>query len=244
MLVQFEVENFLSFREPATLSMVASRDGSLPDNVWADGSGKGLRLLKSAAVFGANASGKSNLLKAVWFMRGFVLNSSREGQQGTPIPVTPFRLDETVRRRPTTFQVVFLWEGIRYVYGFSADSKRVQREWFISYPVGQPRLLFERDANEPNIRFGSGWQGQRKVLEQATRPNALFVSVAAQLNNPLAQIVPDWFRNKLRTVSWLPTYGAEQAFTSQLVKEGDRREEAWHPSVSTFCRSRNQRHCR
>jgi len=224
MLVQFTVENFLSFRKAATLSMVAANDPTLPHNVWVSPSGKGPDLLRSVAVFGANASGKSNLLRALWFMEWFVLNSVREGNGDTPIPIRPFKLDKACRRRPSTFEVVFLWEDVRYVFGFSVDSERVHKEWLISYPVRQPRLLYERRAAKRDIKFGSGWQGQRKVLENATRPNALFISVAAQLNNPLAEIVQGWFADKLRTVSWFPTFGTEQVFTSQLVKEEVRQQ--------------------
>ncbi len=219
MLLRFSVENYLSFRDRVTLSAVASSGSSMPENVLKTKAAASLRVLNNLAVFGANASGKSNLILALGFMKQFVLTSSREGDKRTLTGISPFKLDDRYHNRPSVFEVDFVWEGVRHVYGFAARQAFIEEEWFLSYPLGQPRLVFERSHNrktkEPRVKFGSGWVGQRKILERATRPNALFVSVAAQLNSDVAQLVHDWFSKKLQIVSWLPTIGPEQAFTSE-----------------------------
>jgi hypothetical protein len=101
MLIEFSVENFRSFRERATLSLEASTDDWLEDECVTTAGG--LRLLKSAAIFGANAGGKSNFLKAMAVFRNFIRNSSKETQQGEKIPVTPFRLHTDTESAPTVF---------------------------------------------------------------------------------------------------------------------------------------------
>ena len=144
MLIEFSVENYLSFKDKVTLSMAASRDKSLLQNVTKSAQGTKFDLLKSAAIYGANAAGKSNLIKAMNFSKDFILNSSRESQKDSPIKVTPFKLDAVLHSKPSKFEIIFLQEGVRYFYSFSVDSTRVYEEKLYSYPKNQKRLLFER----------------------------------------------------------------------------------------------------
>ena len=127
MLISFTVENFKSIRDLQTLSLDARSDTHLEEShVIADGT---TRLLKSVALFGPNASGKSNLATAfVWFRR-FVSNSSKEGQAGQPIDIDPFRLSTTTENAPTHFEVEFLWNGYFYRYGFEVTRTAVESEW-------------------------------------------------------------------------------------------------------------------
>ena len=106
MLLEFSVANFRSFKEKQSFSMVASRDDTYPDNlhVW-DGD---LRLLRTAAVYGANASGKSNLVKAMRVMRNIILRSPGPGDE--IIDVTPFRLCKELCDKPSFFQIKFIIE--------------------------------------------------------------------------------------------------------------------------------------
>ncbi len=204
MLIEFTVDNFLSFRDRTTLSMAGSPDRSHMENLITLPIPKGSRLLRSAAIYGANASGKSNLIKAIRFVKRFVMNSSREGQRDSIIEVIPFKLDRSYASRPSSFEVMFLIDGKRYSYGFSAYPRYISSEFLYSYPKGQRRLLFERtQASEddlPFYKFGSHWQGDKKPLENVTRKNALFLSVASQFNNLLCGNVTDWFSRTLRFV--------------------------------------------
>ncbi|HOE10079.1 MAG TPA: ATP-binding protein [bacterium] len=205
MLIEFAVTNYRSFRDRQVLSLVASnRDKTLPDNlIELDLPGlKNTKLVKSVAVYGANASGKSNLIKAMKFMRDFVEKSASELKPGEETGVEPFRLDSQKEQEPSEFEVIFVHEGVRYQYGFALDKKRVYEEWLIAYPQGQPQRWFERrfdpDSGKYDWNFGSKYKGERRSLKDRTRENALFLSVAAQFNHEQLSMVYQWFGVFLR----------------------------------------------
>ena len=136
MLLQFTTKNFKAFKEKATLSLVASnydKNTRETDNVYEDHKFN-LRLLKSAVVYGANASGKSKFFDALLFMRRFVVTSSRESQKGDYIEVDPFRLDEESEKMPTEFEVIFTFKEVLYRYGFEADKEQIVSEWLYYRP--------------------------------------------------------------------------------------------------------------
>lgn len=191
MLLVFRVENYRSFGPPAELSMVAAPiDAKYPeldvDNV---ASVQGVRLLKSAAIYGANASGKSNLVKAFDLMRTMVLNSSHKMQQGDEIDVEPFRLRG--KSGPSSFEVVFLLDGREYRYGFEADSQNIVEEWLYRQGTAHEETCFERVGQ--TITLGSDFQKEGQGLAERTRHNALFLSVVAQFNGEVASRVWGWF---------------------------------------------------
>ncbi len=194
MLIEFTVGNFRSFKEPVTFSMVAanlkSQDKAVDENNTFEVSDK-LRLVKSAAIYGANASGKSNLVLAMQFMRQFVVNSSRESQAGDPIPVEVFCLNERMLNEPSFFQIVFLQNGVQYRYGFEVTAERVTTEWLFAYGRTKEANLFQRDRDV--IRVSPTKFKEGKGLEDKTRPNALFLSVVAQFNGNIAFQLFDWF---------------------------------------------------
>lgn len=191
MLIEFKIENYLSYRDAKTLSMVAS--GQISEysetNVI---SSERTSLLKSAVIYGANASGKSNLLDAMAYMRWFIINSSKEGQADEPIDVSPFKLDTATENKPSRFEVVFLMNGIRYRYGFQADRKIVVTEWLFEAKKEKEKPLFLREGNGIDVRDGFS---EGKDLESKTRDNALFLSVAANFNGELSGNMIKWFRN-------------------------------------------------
>lgn len=225
MLIEFSVENYLSIKERQTLSMVAAKDRAMPQNIFANAVKPGLSILKCAAIYGANASGKSNFIQAMRFMADFVVRSSREGQRETPIAVTPFRLHSGTAASPSTFEAVFSLDGVRHDYGFSADSKRVHSEWLHAHPKKQARMLFERTVDpktgESEVKFGAHWEGEKKNLGKLTRANALLISVAAQLNHPLAGTVVDWFGHKMRQVANFRLLGTEMAQTMEMMQSDE-----------------------
>lgn len=201
MLIEFRVANHRSFREEQTLSTVAvNRDHHLEDTHVVDPQlkgAKGLRLLRSVAICGANASGKTNVIRALEFMRAMVVGSAQH-QESARLIFRPFMLDEGSRIAPTRFEVTFLQEGVRYQYGFEFSEERVLSEWLHAYPSGLPRTYFERDVAKPQeFEFGPLFKGEKHRLTPLTRPNALFLSVAAQFNHPELTPVYAWFRDKL-----------------------------------------------
>jgi predicted ATPase len=195
MLVEFSVENFKSFRDRVTFSMVAAnitaKEKCLDEENVVEAGG-GLRLLKSAAIYGANASGKSNLAAAMAFMRRFVLNSSKETQADEPTGVEPFLLSNQAEGAASSFEMVFLLDKKRYRYGFELTGECVVAEWLYFVPTTREARLFSRDRK--SIALGENFR-EGKGLEERTRKNALFLSVAAQFNVALAEQVLLWFRN-------------------------------------------------
>ena len=198
MLVEFSVGNYRSFHAPVSLSMLAATKLKHPNldanNIFT--APDGLPMLKTAAIYGANASGKSNLIRALSFMRTFVLRSSKESQAGEAIRVEPFRLSTATLHVPSYFQIVFELDGARYRYGFELDAEQVHTEWLYR-SVKRESRLFVREGDEYDI--ASGFK-EGRGLEQRTRPNALFLSVVAQWNGPLAIALLSWFRNGLELI--------------------------------------------
>jgi hypothetical protein len=198
MLIEFRVGNFRSFDVPQTFSLVASSDTRHPDNCIPFGK---QRLLKSAAVYGANASGKSNLIKAFDFMRRFVLSSATTMNVGDEIPVVPFQLNPESRRQASFFEAQFVVGEVRYQYGFTATNRRVQDEWLIAYPKSRPRHLLERRFDPATGQTTWAFRGdlakEETLLKERTRDNGLVLSRGAELNVAPLTTVFLWFRQKM-----------------------------------------------
>ena len=187
MLIQFSVENFLSIKDKIVLSMLASKDTEHPDHLISEPS---RHYLKSAVLYGANASGKSNVLNAFWFMVNYVLTSHNQ-QLHKPIGRTPFKFDSQTPAQPSSFEVIFKTGGIRYAYGFSVTDKEVAEEYLYYYPNGRQALIFER-KNTRDYRFTVDVDEQT-ILKERTSANKLYLSVAS--NWSYAKVVPvlEWF---------------------------------------------------
>lgn len=201
MLIEFSVTNFRSIREKQALSLVAGSGKEMPDNTFEPNAPKAPRLLRSAALYGPNASGKTNVINALGFMRDFVRDSAtgREPKAKTGAP--PFLLDRDSRNHPSEFEVLFIHKGIRYQYGFALTRERVVEEWLFAWPVGRTQMWFERSYDHTTDEYtwvmGNSLLGQKQVIQEATRPNALFVSTAAQLNHEQLSAIPEWFEEGL-----------------------------------------------
>ncbi|WP_298135095.1 ATP/GTP-binding protein [Acidiferrobacter sp.] len=204
MLIEFSVANFRSIGARQTVSLVASPDTAHPRNVIAE-SGEGLRLLRSAAIYGPNAAGKSNLGRALKTLVTLVQLSATGLQEGQPLPVTPFLLSETAAKGPSEFEILFIADdGVRYQYGCAVDAERVHKEWLVAYPHGRRQRWFERvfvaDSKSYDWWFGSHFRAERarrRLWQDSTRANALFLSTAIQLNNEQLRPVFTWLTQKL-----------------------------------------------
>ena len=227
MLIEFTVGNYRSFKDPQTWSMAATtlkaQESRVDENnvIRSDGQPD---LLTSAAIYGANASGKSNLITAFEFMRSAIFSSPRQIERLGSTGAEPFRLSMTTLDKPSHFQVVAVIKGTRYRYGFEMTPERVVREWLYSVPTTREALLFEREGN--TIQSGRHFPEGRQRLIENTRPDALFLGVAAQFNGPIASDVVSWFRRLTtlgmrsgRYAPWrTPSYGRG---TLGLLKDGD-----------------------
>lgn len=220
MLIEFRVRNFRSFQEEQVFSLMKGKETNLPDNSFEIACPHKCHVLKSAAIFGANASGKSNFLNALKTMKRIVVSSS---QTGFEIPVSPFRLNNVSVKEPTEFEVTFIVEGIRYQYGFATTKDVIVEEWLFAFPKGRAQTWFMRSFDSRNQVYhwslGSNLMGEKKVWQRSTRKNALFLSTAVQLNSQQLKPIFDWFREKLRVV------GMELSpkFSAQLCLDGSQR---------------------
>ncbi len=224
MLLEFSAENFRSLRDRQTLDLGANATRDLSEVVHQpegmDSKSRGV--LATAAVFGANASGKSSLFLAADFMRSAVLRSAEGAVEGVNIlkHVLPFRFDPAHRSGPVTLRVYFLLDGVRHEYGFTLRPRdhehkftRVVSEWLRTWPQARARDLFLRGeavgaARQEKIGEGSWWvsekdfHGGRRLaadLFEQTRDDVLFLSLASQRNHPHAKAVVTWFNDQFCT---------------------------------------------
>lgn len=220
MLIEFTVANYRSFRDPALFSMVAanlkSKDEQLDQNNVFQVEGQPA-LLTSAAIYGRNASGKSNLVRAMQFMRQFVLESFGSTEETGSIDVEPFLLSTVTRDQPSHCEIVFVAEAVRYRYGFEATRTRVTAEWLYAVPKRSEVLYFDRKMDE--ISLGRSFAKEGRERKQFTRPNALFLTVLAQTNAPTAQKLLKWFRSRLSIASGILDEGM-RFYTQLRLLEG------------------------
>ena len=187
MLIQFSVENYLSIKDKVVLSLLASKDTEHSEHLIIDGN---KNYLKSSVIYGANASGKSNVLNAFWFMVNYVLTSHNQ-QVHKSIDRTPFKFDRETPARPSSFEVIFTANGIRYAYGFSVTDKAVTDEYLYYYPNGRQALIFER-KDTTDFHFTVDVDEQN-TLKERTSANKLYLSVAS--NWSYSKVIPvlEWF---------------------------------------------------
>lgn len=200
MLIQFSVGNFLSFKEQLTLSLVASalKDIQiLSEDVIFNIGETDLALLKSATIYGANASGKSNFIKALDFFKWYVINSSKDIQAGERVNVESFRLSSSTVEEPSYFEAIFCNTEYQYRYGFETDENMVHSEWLYQ-KANKKRAkeveLFYRDEDGFNIH-SKFIIGKELINKQMVRTNALLLSVAAQFNDVVAVEIVKWLND-------------------------------------------------
>ena len=197
MLLEFRIRNYRSIRDEIVISFVASKDKKLADTHLASTGIKSLpHVVRSAVVYGPNASGKSTLLQALAFMRALVAESATLMQLGQTFNIQPFRLDATCAAKPTEFEITFIFNGVRHQYGFSLTPERIISEWLLVYRTAKPQQWFSSQFDEKTqssiYEFSTHLTGPRKLWQDSTRSNALFLSTAAQLNSELLGPVFSW----------------------------------------------------
>lgn len=202
MLVDFRVKNFRSLRDEQVFSLVASLDKTERDtHTLATGTKTTPTLLRSTVIYGANASGKSNLIQGLQIMRERVLAASATEIQRGPFEVQPFRLDANSVNQPTEFEVTFILNRVRYQYGFAATKQRIVSEQLLVHKALKLQHLFKRhfdtSTDHETYEFSANLRGPKNVWQSATGPNALFLSTAVKLGSDAFRPVFDWFANRL-----------------------------------------------
>lgn len=196
MILEFCVSNYLSIKDELKISFVATalKDVLTESNDMITVPDTGLFVLRSAVIYGANASGKSNVLKAIAFYRRFITDSFKNSQAGETIDVENFRLNTTSMDEPTTMEATFIVEGFTYRYGFEVDSKAVRAEWLYQR-TNKKRAkeveIFYRTEEETTVHQKSSLLIEL-VNKKMVRDNALLLSTGAQFNEPIAVSILQW----------------------------------------------------
>lgn len=201
MLLEFSFANFLSFRDKVTISMVATalrdRKADIGDATFGVGEDTAISLNRCCALFGANASGKSNVVKALAFFKWFTMNSSKDVQAGEEIPVRNYALSSVSVAEPSLFEIMLFADGNTYRYGYEVNTKEVCREWlYIKSDKKRSKEieLFYRDGKrfETHPKFSIGKELADKNM---VRDNALLLSLAGQFNDPYAKAIMNWLND-------------------------------------------------
>ena len=224
MLLSFTVANILSFKEAQTLCMSAvsqGKDDILQDNTFAVAAHADTRLLKSALMFGANASGKSNFIRALGVFKDIVLRSQvvLDERESPAKQVIPFLLSQETIKHPSVMEVIFYEDGLRYRYGLELQSGKIKGEWLFYTPKVRETLLFERNGQEIDFNkqgFPEAASFVKAGQVQQTRDNVPFVSMLATQNGTHSMNLVRWF-NRLAIISGTREQGY-MGFTADLMK--------------------------
>tara|TARA_R110001592_G_scaffold40582_8_gene133151 strand:+ start:8390 stop:9691 length:1302 start_codon:yes stop_codon:yes gene_type:complete len=195
MILEFSVENFLSFKDLSTLSMVGVKSFKELEETNTIKLDRDIKVLKSAVVYGNNASGKSNFLNAIGFMKNVVLNSFRDAisdESSRKISLNKFLLSTETEQEPSYFEVVFTCNNRKYRYGFEITEDIIESEW-LYYTDSRETPMFTRENQKFEINKSAFSEGLG--LEKRTKENVLFLSLVAQLNGDVSNKIIDWFKN-------------------------------------------------
>lgn len=232
MLLRFRVANVRSLRDEQELSFVASEGterelAAARETVLSDG--QRLPVHTVLGIFGANASGKSNVIAALKGMKHAVMRSYADWTSYDGIPRDEFALDPKAAAQTSLYEADFvLDDGVRWTYGFELGARRVEAEWLYAYPKGRRQVWFERDAGrDKDFDFPGERLHDRARLARTTRPDALLLTRAA--NDGHEQLTPvfDWFKNNLWDVTPETERTQREAYTAgMLLKSEDFRRRA------------------
>lgn len=227
MLIEFRVSNYRSIKDEQILSLVSSKDSTYSHSHQIETGNKGVPfLLRSAAIYGLNGAGKSNLIKAIFCMKFLVQESATSINAGDNLNVQPFLLNNTTSTQPSEFEITFFEQGIRYQYGFKLTAERILEEWLLVYKTAKPQQWFRRFYNHKTkheeYEFSNKLSGNRKVWQESTRQNALFLSTAIHLNSEQLLPVFNWISNQLFCLS---TKGVPPVFSIRKLQDPEYKNE-------------------
>lgn len=219
MIIQFLVENYKSFKNETVFSFIGSSAAkeNEPENIF---TWNNYKVLKSNAVYGANASGKSNLLKAIKDMKRVVLSSFQNAinENYKEKSIQPFKLNVETISKPSTFEIVFVKNNTQYRYGFDIHESKITSEWLFHIPSKIETSLFIREGKSIKINKTQFKEGVG--LESKTRDNVLFLSVCSQFNGEISNRIIDWFKD-VKSVSGIDD-DKYSGYTTNKLKNDDK----------------------
>lgn len=215
MLLEFTIENYRSFREKQVLSLLPDEGKHEFENNLLKVQPE-LKLLATAAVYGANASGKSNLMRAMQSLRTIILNSANKTPEESFSEYDTFQFHENTAKAPVNFGLDFLLQKTRYHYEVSILQNEVIREYLHFYPQGREAKLYSRQKQ--TFEFGEYLKGQKSVVAGLTSPNQLFLSKAAVNNIQQLVDVFRFFDQDFMTIPFLDSW-RDSYYTDRIAKE-------------------------
>ena len=177
MILEFSITNFLSFKDKVTFSMLANATNGLDDNYIISND---RRVLKTNAIYGANASGKTNLFKILTIVIS-MLRSSNIVNINAKLPIVPFKFDKKTINKPSEFEIKFIVDDVRYVYGFIADTNKIHEEYLYYYPNGRETKIFDR-TNTNDYSFPQKDEKLLNDIAAKNAPNKFFIATATNWN--------------------------------------------------------------
>lgn len=221
MIIEFSITNFYSYKDEVTFSMVANGSNECNENYVVKDD---RRILKTACIYGANASGKTNLFKVLTNVI-LMIRNSKIVDPNLDLPIEPFRFDEKSKNSPSKFEIKFIHDDVRYVYGFEADKKKIYEEYLYYYPNGREALIFDRNREKNEYP-----REDKKILEdisKKTPANRLFLPSAAFWNHSKSIKAFEFFNktintidsiNELQNISMKRFYDAQKNGNNELKK--------------------------
>jgi len=194
MILEFSIVNFLSFKDKVTFSMFANATGGLDENYTISNN---RRILKTAAIYGANASGKTNLFRILTLVIS-MLRSSNNANINAKLPIVPFKFDEETINKPSEFEIKFIVDDVRYVYGFLADTNKIHEEYLYYYPNGRETKIFDR-TNTDQYSFPQKDERILNDIAQKNAPNKFFIATATNWNYEKTKIPYQFLSSDINT---------------------------------------------
>lgn len=215
MLIEFKFSNFRSFRDETVLSMEATGLGTFKNCLIQE---KSTKLLPGVAIYGKNGGGKSNVIRAFWLAVQFIKNAQRTQHEKAEIPVMPFGLNDYSKKQPTSFDFIYVLNGIKYWYGFSATKEKIISEYLYHAPKGQKALIFSRTGQDFSFTED---KAKRNMIGEMVAGNQLFFSVACTMNDSACVSAMKWFRECIffsRDYTDIPKQLLEYAENKSMLK--------------------------
>lgn len=192
MILEFSVKNYLSFKDKVTFSMIANSNKGMDTN-YIETNGK--KVLKTSAIYGANASGKSNLFKILTSVV-LMLRLSNNYDINAKLPIVPFRFDNECLNKPSEFEIKFIVDEVRYVYGFIADKNKIYDEYLYYYPNGRETKIFDR-TNVYEYSYSQRDEKTLKEIENKNASNKFFLATATNWNYEKTKPAYDFLTNDI-----------------------------------------------
>lgn len=180
MLIEFSFSNYRSFRGKNTLSLESLK--------------KKKGLLPLVAIYGKNGGGKSNLIRAFWLAVKFICNAQMTQGAGVLVPVDPFKLNDYSTETPTSFEFIYKYKGIKYIYGFSATKEKICEEYLYHYPKGFRAQVFKRTGQEFSFIQDKAF---KQLISKAVAENQLYFSVANTMNESVCAEAMKFFTENI-----------------------------------------------